>query len=216
MTETDGTQDLAFSPEHRLGAVDHRLQIPALALPAYIRLQRVLLRQPPSTARKRTWASSLIFLIACMVTGGIVGVLTSALDLSATLWVGIDDTDAGWVFEGREVVLLAFLLMVVTAVCGALQLQRHHRRMLRNVHAAGGELFGAHELVIGEGGLFLHNVARSQFVPWTAVTRVVDDEDGIFIVADHISAFWVPESVLSALPDRAAFMACLDRRAAHR
>jgi hypothetical protein len=215
MTDIDATQDLNAPPAHRLGAVDYRLQIPALSLAGYVRMQRVLLLpQPGGPGRTRSRWSSWRSLILGVVVGIVLGVMASAYDWTAELYVGIDDSDAGWLVGGRGVLVLAFMIAAVTTLCGIIALQRAQARILARVHAAGGELFGAHDLTIGDGGIFLHNVARTTFVPWSAVTRVVQDRDGIFIVADHVSAFWITENVLAALPDRAAFLASLERRMA--
>ena len=210
----DVTQELGAAMEARIGVVDYRLQIPALSFVSYMRMQRVLLRQPGTHSRKRAGWSWLRSLAIGGAIGVIIGVLTAAHELSAGFWIGIDAMELGWNAGGGGLVLLVFLLMAVTAVGGMLFLNRAQRAMLVNVHAAAGELYGAHVLAIGERGLVLHNIARVLFVPWSSVTRVAPDPDGIFIVADHVSAFWVTEGVLAALPDRAAFMSCLDRRMA--
>ncbi|QEI08699.1 YcxB family protein [Pigmentiphaga aceris] len=207
------TQHLGMTLETQIGVVDYRLQIPALSFASYMRMQRVLLRQPGTRTRKRIgWASlgSLAFwLTAGAMLGAIIGVLTAVHELSGGMWIASETLDRGLEMGGRGMLVLAFLLMVVTAVCGMLCLTRAQRAMLVRVHAAAGDLYGAHTLAIGERGLVMHNASRVLFVPWSSVTQVAKDQDGIFIVADHISAFWVTERVLAALPDRAAFTACL-------
>jgi hypothetical protein len=213
MTE-DVTQALGTTMEAQIGAVDYRLRIPALSFSSYMRMRRVLLRQPGIRSPKRVGRSWLRALAIGGAIGAVLGVLTAVHELSAGFWIGVESLDMGWEVGGRGLLLLAFLLMVVTAVCGLLCLNRAQCAMLVKVHAAAGALYGAHLLAIGERGLVLHNVARVLFVPWSSVTRVEPDQNGIFILADHVSAFWVTENVLAALPDRAAFMAYLDRHMA--
>jgi hypothetical protein len=216
----NATQELGMALEARIGAVDYRLQIPALSFASYLRLQRVLLRHPRSGSRRRFGWSSLgslaLWLGVGAALGAVLGVLTAANELVGGLWVGINGTELGWELSGTGLMLSVFLVMVLTAIGGTLCVNRMQRTLLAKVHSAAGELYGAHVLAIGERGLVLHNLARVLFVPWSAVTRVSRDQDGIFIVADHVSAFWLTESVLAALPDRAAFMACVERHmAAH-
>ena len=216
MTDIDAAQDLDTPLETKIGAVDYRLRVPAIAYPGYLRMQRVLLQQPAARGGRRTRWSSWLVLIGCGVVGGVLGATASAGDWTAELFIGVADSDDGWFLGGRGVLVLAFVLMAVSLAGGMFVLQRVQSRILRNVHAAGGELFGAHELAFGQGGIYLSNVARRALVPWSAVTGVVKDLDGIFIVADHVSAFWITENVLAALPDRAGFMAYLAQRmAAH-
>jgi hypothetical protein len=214
MTDTDLTLDPAEALPHRLGAIAYRLKIPAIDLAGYVRMQLLLVR--PSSARggRRSRWSFVPFMLVCCVVGVALGVSASVYDWSAELWFGTTDGDAGWVLGGRGVIVLGFLLVAVTTICGVIALQRAQFRVMRNIHAAGGELFGAHDLLIGEGGVYLHNVARSAFVPWSSVTRVAQDKDGIFIVADHVSAFWITADVMAALPDRDAFMRYLEQRMA--
>lgn len=208
------TQELGAAMEARIGVVDYRLQIPALSFASYMRMQRVLLRQPGTRSRKRVGWSWLRSLAVGGAIGVVLGVLTAVHELSAGFWIGIDALELGWNAGGGGLLLFVFLLMAVTAVSGMVFLHRAQRAMLVKVHAAAGELYGAHVLAIGEQGLVWHNIARVLFVPWSSITRVAPDQDGIFIVADHVSAFWVTEGVLAALPDRAAFMAYLARHMA--
>jgi hypothetical protein len=214
MTDMDATQNLDMPPAHRIGAVDYRLDIPAIALPGYIRMQSALLRPSAARGGRRGRWSSLVFIAVCAMVGILLGVAASAHEWTAELFIGTEDTDTGWFLGGRGVIVLAFVLMAITTLVGVIALQRAQFRILRNVHAAGGELFGAHTLWFGEHGIHLHNVARSAFVPWSSVTGIAKDIDGIFIVADHVSAFWITENVLAALPDRAGFFAYLERRMA--
>lgn len=210
----DVTQELGAAMEARIGVVDYRLQIPALSFASYLRMQRVMLRQPRTRSRKRSGWSWLGVFAVGMVIGIPLGLLIAVHELSAGFWIGIDAMELGWNAGGGGLLLFVFLLMAVTAVGGMMFLHRAQRAMLLKVHAAAGELYGAHVLAIGERGLVLHNIARVLFVPWSSITRVAPDQDGIFIVADHVSAFQVTENVLAALPDRTAFMAYLDRHMA--
>ena len=210
----DVTQELGMAMEARMGVVDYRLQIPALSFASYMRMQRVMLRQPRTRSRKRLGWSWLGALAIGGVIGVLLGLLIAVHELSAGFWIGIDAVEWGWNAGGGGLLLFVFLLMAVTAVGGVLFLHRAQRAMLVKLHAAAGELYGAHVMAIGERGLVLHNIARALFVPWSSITRVAPDQDGIFILADHVSAFWVTENVLAALPDRAAFMAYLDRHLA--
>ena len=210
----DVTQELGMAMEARIGVVDYRLQIPALSFASYMRMQRVMLRQPRTRSRKRLGWSWLGALAIGGVIGVLLGLLIAVHELSAGFWIGIDAVEWGWNAGGGGLLLFVFLLMAVTAVGGVLFLHRAQRAMLVKLHAAAGELYGAHVMAIGERGLVLHNIARALFVPWSSITRVAPDQDGIFILADHVSAFWVTENVLAALPDRAAFMAYLDRHLA--
>jgi len=210
----DLTQELGAAMEARVGVVDYRLQIPALSFASYMRMQRVMLQRPHTRSRKRLGWSLLGVFAVGLVIGIPVGLLIAAHELSAGFWIGIDAVEWGWDAGGGGLLLFVFLPMAVMAAGGMLFLHRAQRAMLVKVHAAAGELYGAHVLAIGERGLVLHNVARVLFVPWSSITLVASDQDGIFILADHVSAFWVTENVLAALPDRAAFMAYLDRHMA--
>ena len=203
-------------PAHQLGKVAYTLDVPALSLEDYVRMQRLLLRpdlkSASRTARKRrgrfwnwqTWVWVAI--------GGALGWAASAYDLTAELWIGVADTDVSWLFGGLGVTLLALGLLVISVFFGVFYLSQTQRLLLSDIHAAGGELFGAHQLHFGEGGILLQNTSRSAIVPWSAITEIVADKGVTFIIADRISAYWLPESLLAAMPDRAEFMHYLEQQ----
>lgn len=205
-------------PAHQLGAVAYTLQVPALSLDDYVRMQRLLLRpdlnvNAASTARTKRANRFLSWkTLVWIVIGGLVGWAAGVNGWTAELWIGIEDTDAGWLLGGKAVIVLAFLLMLVSVFFGVMYLSRAQRSLLRDIHGAGGGLFGAHDLYFGEGGILLQNASRSALVPWSVITEIVADKGVTFIIADRISAYSLPESLLAAMPDRAEFMHYLERK----
>ncbi len=216
MESTQGTA--VVHPAHQLGAVAYTLQVPALSLDDYVRMQRLLLRPelkstPALNAASRRPNKFLSWkTLIWIVIGGLVGWAAGVNGWTAELWIGIEDTDAGWLIGGKGVIMLAFLLMLISVFFGVMYLSRAQRSVLRDIHAAGGELFGAHELYFGEGGILLQNASRSSIVPWSVITEIVEDKGVTFIIADRISAYWLPESMLAAMPDRAEFMRYLEQQ----
>lgn len=215
----ESTQSTAVvHPAHKLGAVAYTLQVPALSLDHYVLMQRLLLRpdlkvNAASTAKAKRANRFLNWkTLIWIVIGALVGWAAGVNGWTAELWVGIEDTDAGWLLSGKGVVMLAFLLMLVSVFFGVMYLSRAQRNLLRDIHSAGGDLFGAHQLHFGEGGILLQNASRSAIVPWSVITEIVADKGVTFIIADRISAYWLPESMLAAMPDRAEFMRYLEQQ----
>jgi len=205
-------------PAHQLGKVAYTLDVPALSLEDYVRMQRLLLRpdlkvNPASTAKAKRANRFLSWkTLIWIVIGALVGWAAGVNGWTAELWIGIEDTDAGWLLGGKGVIVLALLLMLISVFFGVMYLSRAQRSLLRDIHAAGGGLFGAHQLQFGEGGILLHNASRSAIVPWSVITEIVADKSVTFIIADRISAYWLPESLLAAMPDRAEFMHYLEQQ----
>lgn len=203
-------------PAHQLGQVAYTLDVPALSLDDYVRMQRLLLRPDLKSAsriarkrpgRLRNWKTWI-----WVVIGGLLGWAAAACHWTAELWIGVEDSDAGWLFGGAGVILLALGLMVISVFFGVFYLSQTQRLLLSDIHAAGGGLFGAHQLQFGEGGILLHNASRTAIVPWSVITEIVADKGVTFIIADRISAYWLPESLLAAMPDRAEFMRYLEQQ----
>ena len=211
------TQDTGLvHPAHQLGKVAYTLDVPALSLDDYVKMQRLLLRPDLKSAsriarprRGRLWNWKTWILVAI---GGTLGWAAAAYNLTAELWIGVEDTDAGWLFGGLGVILLALGLMLISVFFGVFYLSQTQRLLLSDIHAAGGDLFGAHKLHFGEGGILLQNASRSSIVPWSVITEIVEDKGVTFIIADRISAYWLPESMLAEMPDRADFMRYLEQQ----
>ncbi|QEI08700.1 YcxB family protein [Pigmentiphaga aceris] len=213
----ESTQEAGLvHPAHQLGKVAYTLNVPALSFDDYVRMQRLLLRPDLKSAsciaRKRSgriwnWKTWIL-----VVIGGSLGWAAGAYDLSAELWIGVEDSDAGWLFGGLSVILLALGLMLLSVFFGVFYLSQTQRLLLGDIHAAGGGLFGAHQLQFGDGGILLHNASRSSIVPWSVITEIVADKGVTFIIADRISAYWLPESLLAAMPDRDDFMRYLEQQ----
>ncbi|MFT8243551.1 hypothetical protein [Roseomonas sp. BN140053] len=199
--------------EAALGPVHYALAVPALGPADHLRLQGLLLRA--ATGPRRGWGSNLAGLLGGSVVGGLGGYLAAAWDLQAGLWV-VSTRHAGWNWEldGLGAFLAALGLVAATLLGMALLLRGRQRRALRALHAAGGEIFGAHELLLGEAGLLWRNPSRTLFVPWSRLTGAARKDGMLFLLADRISAFWLPEALLAGHPDRPGIEALLRRHVA--
>ncbi|WP_338664386.1 hypothetical protein VQH23_04300 [Pararoseomonas sp. SCSIO 73927] len=197
--------------EAAAGPPRYALQVPALGAADYARLQAVVMR--PAAARP-DWLRRFLGLAASCLVGGAAGYLAAAWELSAEMWVASGRDGWAWSLDGLGIVLaiLGGVLATLLAL-GATVLSRQ-RRAIRVLHAAGGEIFGAHELLLGEEGLLWRNPSRTLLVPWSRLTGAVREKGMLFLVADRVSAFWLPEALIAAHPDRAGLEALLRRHVA--
>ena len=197
--------------EAAAGPVRYALQVPALGPEDYARLQGLLLR---GAAPQPGWRRRLGGLLGGALVGGAIGFLAAFWEVTAELWVA--SAREGWLLslDGFGVLLAILGVVVATLLALGVILISRQRRGTRALHAAGGELFGAHELMLGDDGLLWRNVSRTLFVPWPRLTGAVRQGGMLFLLADRISAFWLPEALVAAHPDRAGLEALLQRHAA--
>ena len=182
-----------------LGPVRYSLQVPALALPDYARLQTVFLC---GTAARSGWRRHLTGLIGSVLVGSLAGYLVVTWDISAEFWIA--SARRGWMLslEDFEAVLAVLCVVLATTLAlGVLQALRQRQR-LRALHAAGGALLGAHTLLLAERGILWCNESRTLFVPWSRLTGAVRQGEMLFLLADRISAFWLPDALVATHPDR--------------
>jgi len=198
-------------PDALAGPVHYALRLPALGPAEYARLQAVLLR---GTMVRTGWRRHLVGLAAAVLVGTVTGVFASYWDVGAELWIASART--GWMLslDGFEVLFAAIGVAAVTTAALGLTLLSRQRRAVRALHAAGGDLFGGHDLLLGERGVLWRNPSRVLFVPWPRLTGAVRDGGMIFLLADRISAFWLPEALVARHPDRAGLEALIRRHVA--
>jgi hypothetical protein len=194
-----------------VGPVRYALEMPALGAADYARLQAVLLRGLPRA--RPGWRGRLAGFLVALVAGGTGGYLASEWDVTTEFWIGSARQGWQWTLDGFGVVLAVLGMMLATLLLFALPVRARQHDALRALHAAGGELFGAHALLLGERGIFWHNASRTLVVPWSRITGAVRREGMLFLLADRISAFWLPEAVIAAHPDRAGLEAFLRQHA---
>ena len=70
------------------------------------------------------------------------------------------------------------------------------------LHGPAGALLGAHTLLLAERGILWCNESRTLFVPWSRLTGAVQQGEMLFLLADRISAFWLPDALVATHPDR--------------
>ncbi len=193
------------------GPVRYVLQVPALRPEDYARLQAVLLR---SAAPRPSWRRRLAGLVGGGLVGGAIGLLAAFWDVRAELWV--TSARRGWMLtlDGPGILLATLGVVLATVLASGMILVSRQRRGIRALHATGGELFGAHELLLGDAGLLWRNVSRTLFVPWSRLTGAMRQGGMLLLFADRISAFSLPEALVAAHPDRAGLEALLRRHAA--
>lgn len=197
--------------EAAAGPVLYVLRVPAIGPEDYARMQTLLVRGAwPGGVR---WGRLLAGLAGGALFGGLAGWLASVWDLQAELWVMSPRKDWQLGLEGLGIVLGALGVALATLLAMAVSLGSRRRRGLRALHAAGGELFGAHDLLVGEDGLLWRNASRILFVPWSRMTGGVRRAGMVYLLADGVSAFWLPEALVAAHPDRAGLEALLRERA---
>ena len=190
------------------GEARFRLSVPGIGLDDYARMQRIMLRAgtPPSR-----WRGRLLGFAGGVVLAGVGIGLVTAYQIESEFW--ISSLSDGWVWSanGFEVLLLVLGLLAAMLLAWGVLAGRGYARAIRRLHAGGGGMHGAHELLLGEAGLLWRNDSRITFVPWTEITGAERAQGMLFLLASRISAFWLPEDVLAAHPERSGLLALLGR-----
>ncbi len=190
------------------GTARYVLQVPGLGFDDYVRMQAAMLRPDPAKPA-RGWRGTLLGLAG----GGVLAIigfwLAGRSDLRAEFWM----ESGNWFLSltGLEVVVLLSCLLAAMLLGWALVTVLRYRRLLRRLHEDGGAMHGAHELLVGDAGLLWRNDSRIVFVPWAEMTGAARLDGMLFLFASRVSAFWMPEAVLAAQPDRAGLLALLAR-----
>ncbi|WP_458096464.1 hypothetical protein [Roseomonas sp. WA12] len=188
------------------GPSRYSLQVPALSERDHARLQAVLLR---GAAQRPDWRRRLGGLAAGSLVGAAAGFLAAHWDIAAELWITSGRTGGVWSLEGPGILLAVLAVVLATMLALTVILTSRQRRAMQSLHAAGGELYGPHELVLGEHGLLWRNPTRTLLVPWSRLTGAVRTGGLLLLIADRISAFWLPEALIASHPDRAGLEALL-------
>ncbi|WP_159997471.1 hypothetical protein [Roseomonas sp. 18066] len=195
-----------------LGRIEQELLVPALDIGGYLALQRALLQPLRRPFFPRGLAMLAVWIGGCALLGLGLGWLSVQQGWMGELWLARGDSGREWRLGGSTVVFAGLGLWLLGLAMGMLLCLRQQMRLLRWLHREAGEMLGAHNLMMGEHGMLWRNASRSVLLPWGRVNRLVATPGQLFIVVDQASALWLPEPVLAALPDRAAFMAYLESR----
>ncbi|MBP0494267.1 hypothetical protein [Roseomonas indoligenes] len=197
--------------EAAAGPPRYALQVPALGLADYGRMQVVLMR---AASVRPGWRRRLLGLAGGCLVGGTAGYLAASREVSAEMWLVSGRDGWAWSLDGFGLVLAVLGVVLATVLALGVILSSRQRRGIHALHAAAGDLLGAHELLLGEDGLLWRNPSRTLLVPWSRVTGAVRQGGMLLIIADRISAFWLPEALIAAHPDRAGLESLLRRHGA--
>lgn len=194
------------------GPIHYRLDIPALDLPHYLRLQAVVWRRLLLAHRRQAWGNSLLSCVGGGLIGGLGAFAAARFQLDIQLWAGFGEEGGGWLLEGFGMLMLGLGLFLVLLLALRLVSARQARWQLRVLHESNRNVLGAHELLVAEKGIGWRNPGQTFFHDWSQITGLQPQGDMTFIIADQISALGLPEAVLNAMPDRQGFLAFLRAR----
>ncbi|MBC9207782.1 YcxB family protein [Roseomonas aerophila] len=200
-----------MSLEAEIGPVHYTLHVPALDQAGYTKLQTAVM-MPVLYPRRRPLLNIIIVLVVSAVVGSMIGYLASKWSLSGQMWIGSLETGEGWALSGSEIFLAAAGLVLFAFILALMLVRLNHRRMLRRLHDASSRLLAPLTLSFGEGGILSRSEGKASINPWPRVTGLREMPGYLFILIDHATAFWLPESTLANLPDRDGFMRFLKDR----
>ncbi|EHL99712.1 hypothetical protein HMPREF9946_02987 [Acetobacteraceae bacterium AT-5844] len=200
-----------MTAEITTAAPRYALDVPPLDEKDYFALQQAMM-VPALRAGRKLLRNFAIVVLAGAVVGGLGGYFSARASLDAEAWIGSFRTGEGLALRGAEVFFAMTALIILTMLATTALIIVSRRASLRKLFRASVDLLSAHRLELGDDGILWRNGGRLTFVPWSRVSGLHKGRGILFIIVDKVSAFWVQEQALAALPDREGFMAYLTGR----